>query len=115
MPSLDRVIAVGIQGPNTNEGGTPIPGPIVDSERWARLTSYRFWVDRDNQVELYTEVRYRVRYEEELAWAFLRNRLSVLIREPNGDMAEDRRFQVESVQEVGRREWLDLRILYTAG
>ena len=41
MASLDRIISIGIQGPDGSDDGTPVPGEIVDSPVWARQVDYR--------------------------------------------------------------------------
>ena len=102
MPSLDRLITLGIQGPDGNEDGRPVPGEIVDHDVWARQLDFRFEVTRGGATELTTERRYRVRYTPEVYEAFLSNGLSVV--------TGGRRYQVATVVEVERRKWLDVSV-----
>ena len=99
---LDRVITVGILGPETFEDGTPVPGEWVDSSTWARQTDARLTIDRGDQTTLRTVRRYRVRYTRPIVDAYADNRLSVVI---DGD-----RYMVEAVAEIGRRRWLELAV-----
>lgn len=102
MP-LDRLISIGIRGPDGSEDGTPVPGEIVDRSVWARQVDYRFQGILGGSQELRTERRYRVRYRPDIVDAFLANRLSVVI---DGD-----RYQVETVTESAeRRKWLDISV-----
>ena len=102
MPSLDRVITLGVEGPETYRDGTPIAGSITDSRVWAQQSLRRFSVLRGDQTELLTERRYRIRYRPDIEAAFRANRLSALI--------DGERYQVEVVVEVERRKWLDLSV-----
>ena len=103
MPSLDRVITVGIREPDSrNSFGIPVAGAIVDTELWARQTDYRFDHQRGDETVLRTERRYRVRYRADLVGAYLNGRLSVVI--------DGERYAVQGAAEVNRRKWLDLSI-----
>lgn len=103
MPSLDRVITIGVQGPDGSEDGTPVPGEIVDTETWARQVDRR--IDSSSlgahAQELLSYRTFRVRYRDDLLAPT--GRLSVLV--------DGVRHQVERVVEVERRRWIDLDIL----
>ena len=99
---LDRIVTIGIEGPETRIDGRPIQGEIVDTDMWCRQRDARLDIDRGDRTQLRTVRTYRVRYTDPLVNAFSGNRLSVVV--------EGERYQVESVIEIERRRWLDLRV-----
>ena len=105
IPRLDRVIRVGIEGPETFEDGSPIPGAIVDSETWAAQRDRRELIERSSGpggIGLITRRTYRVRWSDSLVGALTSNSVSIVV---GGS-----RYQVDSWREVGRRRYLDVDI-----
>ena len=105
IPRLDRVITVGIAGPETFEDGTPIAGVIVDSEMWAAQVDRRELIDRRSGpggIGLITRRTYRLRWSESLVGSLADNNVSVVVA--------GERYQVDGWLEVGRRRWLEVDI-----
>ena len=85
--------------------GSPVPGLITDFGVWAHQKDRRFRVDRGSGTsDLVTLRTYMIRYRLDVVAAFTDGRLSVVV--------DGRRYQVESVAEMGRRKWLDVSVYF---